>query len=124
MEKGLRSERRPVDQRPWRSKQLFSYFIIPEAKIDEPIGEKMNTPSDEQKKLNSGQIPTPEETKLKVLQQKNGDDAGEAAILKICQKHYLNMMSSNIDFVCYIQSFCMFEKFIERLVFVMLGARL
>ncbi|KAL8473846.1 hypothetical protein ACS0TY_030632 [Phlomoides rotata] len=63
------------------------------------VGEKMNTPSDEQKKLNSGQIPTPEETKLKVLQQKNGDDASEAAILKICQKHYLNMMSSNIDFV-------------------------
>ncbi|KAL8473847.1 hypothetical protein ACS0TY_030632 [Phlomoides rotata] len=30
------------------------------------VGEKMNTPSDEQKKLNSGQIPTPEETKLKL----------------------------------------------------------
>ncbi|KAL8463653.1 hypothetical protein ACS0TY_034342 [Phlomoides rotata] len=88
------------------------------------VGEKMNTPSDEQKKLNSGQIPTPEETKLKVLKQRNGEDASEAAILKICQKHYLNMMSSNIDFVCYIQSFCMFEKFVERLVFVMLGARL
>ncbi|KAL8478006.1 hypothetical protein ACS0TY_030053 [Phlomoides rotata] len=30
----------------------------------------MNTPSDEQKKLNSGQIPTPEETKLKALKER------------------------------------------------------